>query len=82
MKGKKARVVKSKKSGIILTPSKQQLTASNRQIIEERDYFKSIIGTIREPFLVLNKELRVVSANRSFYDTFKVKKIETERKLI
>ncbi len=35
-----------------------------------RDYAESIVGTIREPLLVLDQEFRVVSANRSFYATF------------
>ncbi|MFA5164960.1 MAG: PAS domain S-box protein [Candidatus Omnitrophota bacterium] len=38
------------------------------------NYSNSIIATLREPFLVLNKKLRVVSANQAFYDTFKVSK--------
>jgi PAS domain S-box-containing protein len=37
-----------------------------------------IIATIREPMLVLDEDLRVVLANRSFYKTFKVKPEETE----
>ncbi|OGF57898.1 MAG: hypothetical protein A2497_04280, partial [Candidatus Firestonebacteria bacterium RifOxyC12_full_39_7] len=35
-----------------------------------------------EPLLVLDKDLRVVSASRSFYDTFKVKAKETEGNLV
>lgn len=36
------------------------------------DYAESIIATLRHPFLVLDKHLRIKSANRSFYDTFQV----------
>lgn len=36
-----------------------------------------IIQTIREPLLVLDEQLRVVSANSSFYRTFKVAPIQT-----
>ena len=36
------------------------------------DYANSIIATLREPFLVLDKNLRVISANQSFYTTFEV----------
>lgn len=35
-------------------------------------YANSIIATLREPFLVLDKNLHVISANRVFFATFKV----------
>ncbi len=38
----------------------------------------SIIDTVREPLLVLNHDLRVHIANRSFYSTFQVLAQETE----
>jgi nitrogen-specific signal transduction histidine kinase len=38
---------------------------------------QAIITILREPFLVLDKDLRVVSANGAFYATFKVKQEET-----
>ena len=41
-------------------------------------YYKEITETIREPFIILNNELFVVSANRAFYKKFKVTKKETE----
>jgi len=41
------------------------------------DYFKDIVGTIRDPLLVLDKDLQVLFANRSFYKFFKVKAGET-----
>jgi len=46
------------------------------------DYSKGIIATIREPLVVLDKNLQVLSANRSFYRFFKVKAGETVGKLI
>jgi PAS domain S-box-containing protein len=46
------------------------------------DYFKDIAGTIREPLVVLDKDLRVLSANRSFYHLFKVKQQDTVGTLI
>src|SRR3989339_233567 len=65
-----------------LRASNRQLTEIEEQLKDERDYAESIIGTIREPLLVLDKDLRVVSASRSFYDTFKVKAKETEGNLV
>ncbi len=47
-----------------------------------RDYAESIVNTVREPFLVLNRDLKVVSASRSFYQIFKVVPRETEGKFI
>jgi PAS domain-containing protein len=34
--------------------------------------FRSVIDIVREPLLVLDSHLRVQSANRSFYRTFRV----------
>ena len=35
-------------------------------------YTESIVATVREPLLVLDKNLRVQTASRSFYETFRV----------
>jgi two-component system CheB/CheR fusion protein len=45
-------------------------------------YTQSIIDTIREPLLVLSEELKVISASRAFYRTFRVTKKSTEGKFI
>ena len=44
--------------------------------------FKDIGETIREPLLVLDSDLKVILANQSFYDSFKVKPKETVGQLI
>ena len=44
--------------------------------------FEDIVETVREPLLVLDSDLRVLSANRSFYASFKVIPEETIGKLI
>ena len=49
---------------------------------EARIYAESIIDTVREPFVVLDKDLKVLSANRSFYSTFEVTPDETVGNLI
>jgi PAS domain S-box-containing protein len=36
------------------------------------EYAQNIVNTVREPLVVLDDEFRVISANRSFYRTFKV----------
>jgi two-component system CheB/CheR fusion protein len=45
-------------------------------------YADNIISTIREPLLVLDDKLRVISASRAFYQTFQVKAEDTEGQLI
>jgi two-component system cell cycle sensor histidine kinase PleC len=47
-----------------------------------QEYSESIVNTIREPLIVLDQDLRVVTASRSFYEFFKVKPDETEGQLI
>ena len=39
---------------------------------EASRYAESIVETIREPLLVLDADLKIISANRTFYRTFKV----------
>jgi|SRR5579872_1080828 len=43
---------------------------------------QAIVDTVREPLLVLDEELRVVIASRSFYTAFKVNREETEGRLL
>lgn len=45
-------------------------------------YAQDIVDTVREPLLMLDTTLRVQSANRAFYETFKVSPEETENQLI
>jgi len=46
------------------------------------DYSEAIVDTVRVPLIVLNKNLQVLTANRSFYDTFKLSPKETENKSV
>ena len=43
---------------------------------------QGIVDTVREPVLVLDKELRVIAASRSFYSTFKVSPEDTQGRLL
>jgi two-component sensor histidine kinase len=43
---------------------------------------QSIVDTVREPLLVLDRDLRVVAASRSFYETFRVERDETVGQLL
>ena len=60
----------------------QELYDRSEQLDLSRLYAESIVTTIREPLLILTKELKVRSANRAFYDKFQVIKEGTEGKLL
>ncbi len=45
-------------------------------------YAQAIVDTVREPLIVLDHDLRVVAASRSFYRTFKVNRDETQGRLL
>ncbi len=59
----------------------EQKTAE-RIIQEAREYAENIVETVREPLIVLDADLRVVTANRSFYETFHVAEEATENELL
>jgi PAS domain S-box-containing protein len=47
-------------------------------VFEAREYAQNIMATMRESLLVLDENLKVISANDSFYKTFEVTSKETE----
>ena len=49
-----------------------------RQFDEARAFAQAIVDTVREPFLVLDQDLRVLAASRSFYAAFKVEPADTQ----
>ncbi len=49
---------------------------------ESKAYAETVLETVREPFVVLDRDLRVVSANQSFYQTFQVPPEEVDGHLI
>ena len=51
-------------------------------VLQAKEYAESIVDTAREPMLVLNQDLTINTANRSFYKSFKVSKKATEGKNI
>lgn len=52
----------------------KRITALKKQLT----FYKEITETVREPFIILSKDLFVVTANRAFYKKFRVTKSETE----
>jgi two-component system CheB/CheR fusion protein len=57
--------------------AREQLQGLQRGALEARTLAEGVIDTVREPLLVLNAELKVISANSSFYEYFKAKPEET-----
>ena len=55
---------------------------TKQQVQDALEYAENIINAVREPLIVLDGDLRVISASKSFYDFFKVKPEETEKQLI
>lgn len=45
-------------------------------------YAESIVDTVREPLLVLDGKLHVITASRAFYQTFAVSREETQGRFL
>jgi len=52
------------------------------KLLDAKLYAEGIIETVHESLVVLDDGMRVVSANKTFYDTFKAVRQETEGRLI
>ena len=76
-------VVERKNFGLIFekNTTQEQLVIGKTED-EVRQYSESITNTVREPLIILNQDLRVVSASQSFYEVFEVKPEETLGQLI
>lgn len=59
-----------------------ELNATNEEVTITRDYADAIIRTVRGPLLVLDQDLRIISANEAFYNAFKVAPNDTEKRLL
>lgn len=49
---------------------------------ESWTYIKTVVDVMREPILILDKDLCVLAANDSFYRTFQVDQKDTENKVV
>jgi two-component system, chemotaxis family, CheB/CheR fusion protein len=59
-----------------------ELSIRNEQLAEAQAYTEAVFDTIRKAIIVLDKDLRVKSANKTFYSIFEVKEQDTEGTLI
>ena len=65
-------------AGVVITFADiSERKTAERAIEAARSYSDSIINTIRQPLVVLDDELYVISASRSFYSTFSVEPEQT-----
>jgi two-component system CheB/CheR fusion protein len=64
-----------------LSTRNNDLLERNNQLGNAKLYSEAIVNTIHESLVVLDNNIRVVSANASFYRAFKVEKKETEGKI-
>jgi two-component system, chemotaxis family, CheB/CheR fusion protein len=61
-------------NGVVITfAGISEMKAAEREIEAARAYLDSIIATIRQPLVVLDEELRVISASSSFHRIFSVR---------
>jgi PAS domain S-box-containing protein len=65
-----------------LEKTRKELAVIKIAADEVSEYAESVINTVREPLIVLDQDLRVVTASRSFYEVFKVNPEETMGQLI
>ena len=70
------RTIDNKIDGAVL------LLVDIHQLKLSRDMAVSIVETVRESLLLLSQNLKVVSANQSFYETYQVSREDTENHLI
>ncbi len=65
-----------------LTTANQELQTRNELLNESYEYSEAIVNTMHDPMLVLGKDLRVKSANKSFYSKFGATEEQTEGVLL
>ena len=65
-----------KPCGILFLGSSETITGFGDlfsvELDHTREYLENIINTVRESLIVLDKDPRIISCNRSFYITFQV----------
>ena len=59
-----------------------ELKRHAQAIADARDYAEGIVRTVRDPLVILDAELRVHTANETFYDTFEISASDARGRLI
>jgi two-component system, chemotaxis family, CheB/CheR fusion protein len=77
------RTIENTIDGVVITFIDMTHRKKAEQMVETaRIYAESIVDTVREPIVILDEHLKVISANRAFYATFKTSPEETADMLI
>ncbi|MCH6232868.1 CheR family methyltransferase [Cognataquiflexum rubidum] len=63
-----------------LVTTNQELQTRNDLLNESYDYSNAIIATLHEPMIVLDKNLRIKTANKSFFRIFQLKEDQVDGK--
>jgi nitrogen-specific signal transduction histidine kinase len=74
--------MKAKKTKIKINIKSKNSDFVGRFWKESWTYIKTVVDVVREPVLILDKNLCVLAANDPFYKTFQVEKKDTEKKNI
>ena len=81
--GAPIRNVEGEVAGVVLVfRDISERRAAERSHQHALEYAQGIVATIRESLVILNSDLRVHTANRTFYNTFRVTPEETEGRLV
>ncbi len=67
---------------VVILVNIDSLKRSMEQLKYSRNYAQAMVETVREPLMVLDRDLRVVTANKSFYRMFQTSPDETEQQLL
>jgi chemotaxis methyl-accepting protein methylase len=70
------------RDGVILLTEDVTERENLQQVQTARAFAESIVATVREPLVILDADLRIISANRSFHQTFRVIPEATDGRLI
>ncbi|MEW5910019.1 MAG: CheR family methyltransferase, partial [Thermodesulfobacteriota bacterium] len=62
--------------------AEERIDALNKALQDAKQYAESIIETLREPLVVLAGDLKIISANRTFYQKFSLKPESTVGRFI
>ncbi|MEH1963787.1 MAG: chemotaxis protein CheB [Nostoc sp.] len=77
------RTTENKIDGVVLVLIDIDVLKRSAATLEQaRNYAEAIVETVQVPLIVLDSDLRVNKANRSFYETFQVSPSETAQSLI
>ena len=70
-------------NGVVITLQGIDAVKQTLEAVEgARSFAEAIVATVREPLLILDADLRVQTANQSFYTCFRTGREQTEGKLI